>query len=76
MQGDCHKKKYRKTNDHLQNTTQKTKDWATRTSLKSRGENSDVTNPVISHEWEKDQIVIMTNGTYQWLFVTQIFCNG
>jgi hypothetical protein len=27
------------------------------------------------HEWEKDRIVILTNGTYlcQWSFVTQIF---
>jgi hypothetical protein len=31
---------------------------------------------VISHEWGKDQMVIMTNGTYQWYFVTQIFCTG
>ena len=35
-----------------------------------------VTNPVISHEWWKDQKVIMTSGTYPWSFVTQIFHNG
>jgi hypothetical protein len=35
-----------------------------------------VTNPVISHEWGKDRIVITTNGTYPWSFVTQIFRNG
>ena len=31
-----------------------------------------VTNPVISHESRKDQIVIRTNGTYSWsqIFVT------
>jgi hypothetical protein len=31
-----------------------------------------VTNPVIFHEWGKDQEVIMTSGTYMWSFVTQI----
>ena len=35
-----------------------------------------VTNPVISHEWGKDQEVLRTSGTYPWLFVTQIFHNG
>jgi hypothetical protein len=34
------------------------------------------TNPVTSHEWGKDQIVITTNRTYPWSLVTQIFCNG
>ena len=33
-----------------------------------------VTNPVISHEWEYDQIT--TNGTYPWSFVTQILRIG
>jgi hypothetical protein len=31
-----------------------------------------VTNPVISHEWGNDRIVITTSGTYTWSFVTQI----
>ena len=34
------------------------------------------TNPVLSHEWEKDRIVITTNGIYPWSFVTQIPRNG
>jgi hypothetical protein len=83
-----------KDNYDLQSTTQKTKDWATRTPLKTEGElrfsgrvssscsTSDtccvtfVTNPVISHEWGKDRSVIATNGTYPWLFVTQILRKG
>jgi hypothetical protein len=35
-----------------------------------------VTNPVISHEREKDREVFATSGTYPWSFVTQIFHNG
>jgi hypothetical protein len=35
-----------------------------------------VTNPVISHEWEKDREVLTTSGTYPWSFVTYIFHNG
>ena len=35
-----------------------------------------VTNPVISHEWGKDHVVIMTNGWYPWSPVTHIFRNG
>jgi hypothetical protein len=35
-----------------------------------------VTNLVTSHEWGKDQEVIMTSGAYPWSFVTQIFHNG
>ena len=31
-----------------------------------------VTNPVLSHEIRKDRIVITTNGTYSWSFVTHI----
>ena len=31
------------------------------------------TNPVISHDRGKDQILIMTNGTYLWSFVTQLW---
>ena len=33
-------------------------------------------NPVINHKWGKDQIVITTNKTYPWWFVTQILHNG
>ncbi len=35
-----------------------------------------VTNPVISHERDKDQEVLATGGTYPWPFVTQIFHSG
>jgi len=35
-----------------------------------------VKNLVISHELEKDRIVMTTNETYPWSFVTQIFRNG
>ena len=35
-----------------------------------------VTNQVISRGWGKDRIVITTNGTYPWSFVTQILQNS
>ena len=35
-----------------------------------------VTYPVISHELGNDRIVLTTNGTYPWSFVTQILRNG
>ena len=35
-----------------------------------------VTNPVISHEWGKEEEVFTTNGIYPWSFVTQISHNG
>jgi hypothetical protein len=35
-----------------------------------------VTKTEISNEWEKDQKVLTTSGTYPWSFVTQVFCNG
>ena len=35
-----------------------------------------VINPVISHEWGKDPIVIRTNGTFPWSVVSQILHNG
>ena len=73
--------------NNIQHTTQKTKDWATRTSLKpginpSNPEEQAVpvlhvtpvthmTHPVISHEWGKDRIVISTKGSYPWSFVTR-----
>jgi len=28
-----------------------------------------VTNPIKIHEWEKDWVIITTNGTYLWSFV-------
>jgi hypothetical protein len=34
-----------------------------------------ITNPVISREWEKDLVMITTNGTHSWSFVTKIFFN-
>lgn len=34
-----------------------------------------VTNPVISHEWDKDHIICVKNRTYPWLSVTQILCS-
>ena len=34
------------------------------------------TNPAISHEWGNDLIVITTNETYPWPFVTQILRSG
>jgi hypothetical protein len=72
-------KKYKRTNNDLQNIIQKTKHWSKRASLNTGGElvcswrvSSStcitrritlVTNPVISYEWGKDRSVIMTNGT-------------
>jgi hypothetical protein len=35
-----------------------------------------ITNPVIGHEWGKNWIVITSNGTCLWSFMTQIFSNG
>ena len=35
-----------------------------------------VTNPVVSHAQGKDRIVITTNGTHAWSFMTQIPHNG
>ena len=35
-----------------------------------------VTNPVISHEWEKDRKVFTTSETYPWSFVTQMCRSG
>jgi len=32
--------------------------------------------PMISHQWGKDRIVITTNGTHPWSFVTQILRSG
>jgi hypothetical protein len=73
-----------RTNNDLQNITQKTKDRATWTSLKPGSElrcsrrvdsscsTSDTCRVtlVISHEREKDLQVLTTSGTYLWSFVT------
>ena len=77
--------------NYLQNTTQKTKDRGTPSTLKT-GMNSGalnsscvtcgtrrvaiVTITVTSHAWGKEQIVNTPNGTYPWSFVTQIFRIG
>ena len=89
MRGEelCKSEKYRqynsqiqRTNNNLQNSTQKTQDWAARTTLIFGGELrcsgrvsrvTLVTNSVISHEWGNDGMVT-TNGTYRWSFVTKI----
>jgi hypothetical protein len=73
-------KKKKKTNNDIKNTTHKTKNRATWTPLKTGSElkcskrvgiscstcATLATNPVICHEWGKDRIVILTNGTYMW----------
>jgi len=68
------------TNNHLQNSTKKTQDWAARTTLIfgdelrcswSVSRVTLATNSVISHEWGNDGMVT-TNGTYPWSFVTKI----
>jgi hypothetical protein len=78
------KKKYTRTNNDLQKSSQKTKDGATWTSLKIGGElrcSGRVGSPcstsdtrhvtlVISHQWRKDLQVLKTSGTYPWSFVT------
>ena len=81
--------KCKRRNNDLQNTTQKTRSRSTNpTKNRCSGRVSSscstcgtgritlVTNPVISHEWEKDRIVNTTNGIYLWSFVTQILRNG
>jgi hypothetical protein len=84
------KKKNKRTNNDLQTFTQKTKDRATRTPLKQGwfgmvGSSCSTcgthratlfSNPVISHQWGKNRIVITTNGTYPWSFVTQTIQDG
>ena len=35
-----------------------------------------LTNPGIGHKWGHNRILITTNGTYSWSFVTQIFRNS
>ena len=75
------KKDKRKNNDlYVQNISLKTKDCATGTPLKTGGilnirRATNVTN-TSWHEWGNNQIVITTNRTYMWSFVTQIFRNG
>ena len=71
-------KKDKRSNDDLQNTTYKTKDRATRNSLKTGSELRVIsscstsgtrrvnlaTNPMIRRESGKDREVFMTSGTY------------
>ena len=80
--------KRKRTNNDLQNITQKTKDRATRTPLKtgsnlsfSERDSSScdirrITYLVISLEWRKYLIMITTNRTYLWSLLTQIFRDG
>jgi hypothetical protein len=73
------KKKNKRTNNDLQNTTQKTNDRATINPRKIMGGIcyvTLVTNLVTSHKGGKDQIVIMTSRIYPWSFVIQVFRNG
>jgi hypothetical protein len=77
--------KRKRTNNDLQSITQKKKTTSNMNPTKnrswSRGVNSPCStcgtnlvttalNPVISREWGEDRIVITTNGTYPWSFVT------
>jgi hypothetical protein len=75
------------TNNDLQNTTQKTKDWSTWTNKKTVGElmSSRIPAPlvasvmllssdlVISQEWGKGGTVITTNETYPLSFLWHSF---
>ena len=49
-------------------STEKTEFWKTRTPPPPPKKNLEA-----SHEWGKNVILITTNGTYPWLFVTQLF---
>ena len=76
------KGKKRRSND-IQNTTQKAGDelrCSRRVSSSCSSRRTRrvtlVANPMISHEKGTDGIVITTNGTYPWSFVTHIFRNG
>jgi len=86
------KKKDKRTNNELQINKQKTKGRVTRTPLKhpddlrcsgrvcsscsTSGTRRDAPYSVIRHGWGKDRKVLTTSGTYQWSFVTHIFCNS
>ena len=71
----------KRSDNELQYTIQKTEYRATRTPLKKNPEMNSCTpegtsvtlvvNPGISYEREKDRIVITTNRTCPWSFVTQ-----
>jgi hypothetical protein len=81
-------KKEKKTNNNPQNTTQKTIELKPECELMCSGRVSNssptrgthrvtlVTNPVISHECNKDRIVITANRANPFSFVTQIFHNS
>ena len=90
MQCNDQKTKDQTTTNDLQNTTQKTKHWETLISgcelmrwgighfcsMCGTCRVSLATNLVVSHEWGKNRIMIMTNGTYPWSSVTQILRCG
>jgi len=81
------KKKYKRTNNDLQNIHIKLK-LKTGGELRCSGRVGSscstngtrrvnlVTNSVVNREWGKDREVCTTSGTYPWSFVTQIFNNG
>ena len=70
------KKKEKRSNNDLQNTTQKTRDPTIPTPLWTGGERrcsgmlrvTIVANPVISDTWGKERIVIITNGRRVWRY--------
>ena len=83
--------KGKRTNNDLLNITQKTKDRATRTPLKTGGDcrffarvcsfcstcgTRHVTIPVTIDEWGMELIVLTTSGIYPWSFVPQIIRNS
>ena len=76
-------------NSGLQNITQKTEDWATRTSLKpGRTQVLRKGKKLLLHYWHrlqirwkimndgKDRILLATSGAYPWSFVIKIFRIG
>jgi len=79
-QNNGQKRKYKMTNTDVQNTTQKTKDRATRFPLKSVCEvrcsgrvSCSCSACGTCHECGKDMIAITTHGRHPWSFVTPIF---
>ena len=77
------KKNDKKRSNDLQSTTQKAGDelrcsrrLSSSCSSRRTRRVTPVANPMISHEKGTDGIVITTNGTYPWSFVTQLFRNG
>ena len=79
------KKKYKRTNNDLQNIHIKLKIGGELRSSERVGSSCStndtshvnlVTNPVISHARGKDREVFTTSETYPWSSMTQIFYNG